>query len=126
MPDGHRHAGWAGSEVEINHVFGSLTADGCYVEVPAGRPEAYTVILVGRAAGPFTVTLVGRFQGRVVYQHRVAGTIEAGEQRDAHVLPHFKDDAGADATSARVMGAVIEPFQTRARAGAGGSVTWSQ
>lgn len=129
MPDGHRLAGWAGSDVEVNHVFGSLTAatpDSRYVEVPAGRPGAYAVILVGRTPGPFTVTMVGRFQGRVVYQHRVTGTIEAGEQRSAHVFPHFKDDAGADATSARVMGAVIEPFQPRLRAGAGGPVTWSQ
>jgi hypothetical protein len=128
MPDGHRLAGWSSSDVEVNYVFGSLTAatgDGRSIEVPAGRPGAYTVFLVGRATGPFTVTLVGRFQDRVVYRHRVNGTIEVGEQRRAHVFPHFKEDAVTDATSARVMGAVIEPFRPGARAGASGAVTWS-
>ncbi len=129
MPDGVRRAGWSSSDVEVNQVFGSYTAaaaDGRHVEVPSGRPGAYAVFLVGRASGPFTVTLEGRFQDRVVYRHRVEGTIEAGEQRQAHVLPHFKEDPGADATSARVMGAVIEPFRTGARTGAGGAVTSSQ
>lgn len=129
MPDGRRLAGWSSSGVEVNHVFGSrtaATADGRSIDVPAGRPGPYTVSLVGRTAGPFTVTLVGRFQDRVVYRHRVTGTIEAGEQRQAHVLPHFKEDAVTDATSARVMGAVIEPFRPGARAGSSGAVTWSQ
>jgi FecR protein len=128
MPDGYRLAGWSGSDAEVNYVFGSLTAatgDGRSIEVPAGRPGAYTVSLVGRASGPFAVTLVGRFQDRVVYRHRVTGTIEVGEQLRAHVLPHFKEDTVTDATSARVMGAVIEPFRRGARAGASGAVTWS-
>ena len=127
LPDGRRVAGWSGSGVEVNQVFGSLTAattDGRHVEVPAGRPGNYAVVLVGHAAGPFTVTMVGRYKGGVVYRHRVAGTIGPGEQQRAHVLPHFKDDIGADATSARVMGAVIEPFRPDGRAG--GSVTSSR
>jgi len=114
MPDGRRLAGWASTDVDINQVFGSLTtaaADSHHVEVPAGRAGAYAVTLVGRAAGPFTVTMVGRFQGRVVYRHRVTGSIAAGEQRRAHVFPHFKEDLGSNAASARTMGATIEPFQ---------------
>jgi FecR protein len=127
MPDGHRIAGWVGSGVEVNQVFGSLTAatgDGRSIEVPAGRPGAYTVALIGRTSGTFMLAIAGRYQGRVVYEHRVAGTIEAGEQRGAYVHPHFKEEIGADATSARVMGAVIEPFRVQARPG--GPVTWSQ
>jgi hypothetical protein len=127
VPDGGRVAGWSASGVEVNQVFGSLTAartDGYHVEVPAGRPGDYAVVVVGRAAGPFTVTIAGRYQGGVVYRRRVGGTIGVGEQQRAHVLPHFKDDIGAGATSARVMGAVIEPFRPHDRAG--GSVTSSR
>jgi FecR protein len=127
MPDGHRVAGWAGSDVEINHVFGSLTAataEGRSIEVPAGRPGAYTVTLLGDAAGPFALTVIGRYQGRVVYEQRVSGSIEAGERRAAHVHPYFKEETGANATSSRVMGAVIEPLRAQTRPD--GSVTWSR
>jgi FecR protein len=114
MPDGQRMAGWALSGVEVNQVFGSLTAADAQtrqIEVPGGRPGPYTVSLVGLAEGPFEVTLVARFQGRVVYRHRATGTIERGEQRQAYVYPHFRDEDGRNPTTSRVMGATIEPLR---------------
>jgi hypothetical protein len=114
MPDGHRSAGWILPGVEINQVFGSLTSagpEGRHIEIPAGRPGPYTVTLVGVGDGPFEVTVIGRFQGKVVYRHRTTGSIERGEQRRAHVYPHFREDDGANATTSRVMGATIAPFR---------------
>jgi hypothetical protein len=115
MPDGHRVAGWTPSGAEVNQVFGSLTAgDGGTreIEVPGGRRGPYTVALVGLADGPFDVTLIARFQGRVVYRHRATGTIERGEQRQAYVYPHFREEDGANPTTSRVIGATIEPLRS--------------
>lgn len=120
MPDRQRVAGWTAAGVEVNQVFGSRTAstpDGRSVEVPSGRPGPYAITLVGRGGGSFTLAIVGRFQGRVVYQRRVAGTIESGGQRHTTVHPHFKEEPGGDATSARVMGATIEPVRGQPRPG---------
>jgi FecR protein len=115
MPDGQRMAGWMVSGDEVNQVFGSLTAAGAerrQVEVPGGLPGPYTASIVGLADGPFEVTLVGRFQGRVVYRHRATGTIARGELRQAHVFPHFRDEDGRNPTTSRVIGAHIEPLRS--------------
>jgi hypothetical protein len=115
MPDGLRMAGWMPSGDEVNHVFGSLTeagAEGRQVEVPGGLPGPYMVSIAGLADGPFEVTLVGRFQGRVVYRYRATGTIQRGELRQAYILPHFRDEDGRNPTTSRVIGAHIEPLRS--------------
>jgi hypothetical protein len=108
-------AGWTPAGVEVNQVFGSLTAVDAQtreIEVPAGRRGPYTVALVGLADGPFEVTLIARFQDRVVYRHRATGTIARGEQRQAYVYPHFREEDGANPTTSRVIGATIEPLRS--------------
>ncbi len=114
MPDGRRVAGWTLPGVEINQVFGSLTAAGPearHIEVPAGLPGPYGVALIGLADGPFQVTVIGRSQGKAVYRHRATGSIERGEQRRAHVYLYFKEEDAGNATTSRVIGATIEPLR---------------
>ena len=66
MPDGVRLAGFVPPGIEVNQVFGSLTArrpDGTWiVEVPGGFPGPYLVLLTGIADGEFAVTITGRVE----------------------------------------------------------------
>ena len=128
MPDGYRVAGWTTSGVEVNQVFGSLTSAGAetrVIEVPGGRPGPYTVTLVGVTDGPFEVMLLGRYQGGVVYRHRMTGRIQRGEEWRTHIHPHFKEESGRDSTTSRLMGAVIEPLRRSSGVQAPDAVTLS-
>ncbi len=61
MPDGNRLARFVEPGIEVNQVFGSLTAvraDGRIVEVPAGLPGPYEVRLGNERNGVGTWTRV--------------------------------------------------------------------
>jgi len=64
MPGGPRLAGFVPPGIDVNHVFGSLTAaapgGARTVEVPAGLSGPFVVTLTAVGDGPFTVTVVGR------------------------------------------------------------------
>lgn len=78
MPGGPRLAGFVPPGIDVNQVFGSLTAaapgGARTVEVPAGLSGPFVVTLTAVGDGPFTVTVVGRYQGVVTYRHERAGT----------------------------------------------------
>ena len=66
MPDGVRLAGFVDPGIEVNQVFGSLTArrdDVRIVEVPGGAPGPYRVLLTGISDGDYMVTVTGRVRG---------------------------------------------------------------
>jgi hypothetical protein len=112
MPDGNRVAGFVAPAIEINQVFGSLTAtatDGARtVEVPAGDRGPFTLMLVARTDGPFTVGITGRFGETVVYRHEVTGTLRSGE-RIALTLDQAVAAESAGPQAARVVGVRVGP-----------------
>src|SRR5262245_19752883 len=109
MPDGQRAAGFAAPDVEINQVFGSLTvtrpgAEGTaptrLIEVPAGHPGAYRLVLTGVADGPFRVTIAGRHRGVEVWRRVEEGTIRSGEHAVFSIEQRVDD---ADPRTARTL-----------------------
>lgn len=83
MPDGRRLAGFVEPGVEVSQVFGSLTVarpgDSRAVEVPAGLPGPFVLLLAAVGDGPFTITVVGRHQGTESYRQAQTGTAQRGE-----------------------------------------------
>jgi hypothetical protein len=109
MPDGRRLAGFTAPGVEVNHVFGSLTearADGHVIEVPAGLPGPYRLVLTGLADGPFSLAIVGTHAGAPVYRRYVTGTIRRGRQLvstiEQQLAPGDADPRTARTTDAEI------------------------
>jgi len=109
MPDGRVAAGFLAEDVEVNQVFGSLTArrgaQRWVVEVPAGAAGAYTLILTGAGAGPFTAQVSARYAGFRVYRQELTGEIRPGERLVTRITPRVKGD---DPGTARVAGASVD------------------
>lgn len=93
MSDRTRRAGFVVPGIEVNQVFGSLTAhrpgDAWIVEVPGGFPGPYRILLTGIADGPFTVAVTGRVAGRAVYTRRWTGTIARGQRLGGGLTQDF-------------------------------------
>lgn len=109
MPDGGVAAGFLAGDVEINQVFGSLTASRgpqrWVVEVPAGAAGVYTLILTGVGSGPFTAQVSARYVGFRVYRRALTGEIRPGERLVTRIVPSVKGD---DPETARIAGASVD------------------
>ncbi|MCI0546759.1 MAG: hypothetical protein L0027_05695 [Candidatus Rokubacteria bacterium] len=113
MPDRTRVAGFVAPGIEVNQVFGSLTAtrEGArLIEVPAGAPGPYLVVLDGLDGGPFTLAVTGRFQGQPAYRHEASGHIQRGERLAAEITQRLAADAG-DPRTARVVDGSLGPLR---------------
>ncbi len=112
MPDGGVAAGFLAEDIEVNQVFGSLTASRgrqrWVVEVPAGAAGAYTLILTGAGAGPFTAQVSARYAGFRVYRQVLTGEIRPGERLVTRIVPSVKGD---DPLTARVAGASVDALR---------------
>jgi hypothetical protein len=90
MPGGPRLAGFVPPGIDVNQVFGSLTkaapGGARTVEVPAGLSGPFVVTLTGVGDGPFTVAVVGRYQGVVTYRHERAGIAHHGQSLRSEVV----------------------------------------
>jgi hypothetical protein len=99
MPDRTRLAGFVPPGIEVNQVFGSLTAAPAggarTVEVPAGVDGPFVVTLAAVGDGPFTLTVVGRHQGAVTYRYERAGAAHHGQGLRAEVIQIMDAAAGA-------------------------------
>ncbi len=117
MADKVRVAGYVapGPGIEVNQVFGSYTAVGPsnshIVEVPAGVPGPFTLVLEGGQDGPFTVSLSGLFKDSQVYQQELTGTIKKGERLTAQVTQQFDAATAGDPKTAKVQGGAVTPLQ---------------
>jgi len=98
MPDLTRLAGFVPPGIEVNQVFGSLTAapasGGRTVEVPAGVSGPFVLTLAAVGDGPFTVTVVGRHQGTVTYRYERTGTAHHGQGLRGEVIQIMDAPAG--------------------------------
>ena len=102
MPDGRRVAGFVEPGIEVNQVFGSLTAATAgarTVEVPAGVSGPYVLMLVGVGDGPFTVTVTGRHRGQETYRHQQGGEAHRGQGLRAEIIQTMS--GGRDPRTAR-------------------------
>lgn len=94
VPDFGRVAGFVAPGVEVNQVYGSVTAaraDAYVVEVPAGSPGPFDLTLEGRHDGPFTVVLQGLFRTTEVYRLTFSGTIARGARLSTAVQQRMFD-----------------------------------
>lgn len=109
MPDGRVAAGFLAEDVEVNQVFGSLSASRggrrWIVEVPGGAEGAYTLILTGVGSGPFTARVSARYAGFRIYRQELTGEIRPGERLVTRINQRIKGD---DPRTARVIGGSVE------------------
>jgi hypothetical protein len=109
MPDGRVAAGFLAEGVEVNQVFGSLSASRggqrWLIEVPGGAEGAYTLILTGAGAGPFTARVSARYAGFRIYRQELAGEIAPGERLVTRITQRVKGD---DPRTARVVGGSVD------------------
>jgi len=113
MPDGSQAAGFLAPDVEVNHVFGSLTeAKGgrrWLVEVPGGHEGPYTLILTGIDAGPFTARISARYVGFSAYRQEIRGEARPGERLFTRITQTVK---GQDPRTARAVEASVDGLRT--------------
>ena len=113
LPDGQRVVGFIDPGVEVNQVFGSLTAvrgdRGRIVELPAGVPGTYRLVLGAVGAGPFEVSLVGRFRSLPVYSGGARGRVSAGDRLIAEITQQVAAGGEADPRTARVVAGGLGP-----------------
>lgn len=112
MPDGRVAAGFLAEDVEVNQVFGSLTeiqrGQRWLVEVPAGSPGAYTLVLTGVGEGPFTVRVSTRYVGFRTSRQEITGEARLGERVFTHITPRVKGD---DPRTARVTDTRVDALR---------------
>jgi len=114
MPDGVRLAGFVDPGIEVNQVFGSLTArrdDVRVLEVPAGLPGPYRVFLSGIADGSYVVTVTGRVGGRAVYARKWTGTITRGERLEGGVVQDFDPRQTPPVNEAETLYGNVSPMR---------------
>ena len=114
MPGGVRLAGFVDPGIEVNQVFGSLTArrdDGWIVEIPGGAPGPYRVLLTGVADGDYMVTVTGRVRGRAVYERKWTGTISRGQHLEGGVVQDFDPRQTPPANEAETLYGNTSPMR---------------
>jgi hypothetical protein len=115
MADKARVAGFVAPGVEVNQVFGSFTGAGAagarIVEVPAGVPGPFTLVLEGTQEGPVTVNLTGLFKGAPVYQQELSGTIKKGERLSTQITQQLDPATAGEPKTAKVQGGKAGPLQ---------------
>ena len=115
VADNIRVAGFIAPALEVNQVFGSVTGvapDGTRtIEVPAGLPGPFTLIVEGKKNTPFTITLEGLYKGSQVYQQNLLGTIHKGERLITKITHEFDSATADDPKKAKVVNGRAEPLQ---------------
>jgi hypothetical protein len=102
MPDGRRVAGFVQPGIDVNQVFGSLTAGPAgarTVEVPAGMAGPFMLVLIAVGDGPFTVTVTGRHRGAETYRQEQTGQAHRGQGLRAEIIQTMS--GGSDPRTAR-------------------------
>jgi len=81
------------------------------VEVPAGVSGPFMLLLTPVSDGPYTVTVVGRYRGAVVYRHERNGVGRRGQQLRADVIQTMAGPPSTDPRTARVTGAGVSALR---------------
>jgi hypothetical protein len=123
MTDQVRVAGFVAPGVEVNQVFGSITAaetDGSHlVQVPAGAAGPFTIVLEGLTDGPYTVKVSGLFKQKKddqvyqsVYQQEVSGTIRKAERLVSEITQQIDPATAGEPKTAKLQGGSVAPFRS--------------
>jgi len=114
MDDAVRVAGFVAPGVEVNQVFGSFTGQGedgtRTVEVPAGVPGPFTLVMEGLEPGPFHLTLSGSFKGVLAYLQPLSGTIAKGQRLHARIDQVLDPATLGDPKQAKVRSGAASAF----------------
>ena len=114
MPDKLRVAGFVAPVWEVNQVLGAFTgkaADGAHiVEVPAGVPGPFLLVVHGLHDGPFKVTIVGAFKGAPIYQQELVGVIRKGERLRTEITLQMDPATESEPKTAKVKSGSAAPF----------------
>ena len=124
VPEFGQVAGFVAPDIEVNQVYGSVTAAtdaGRMVRVPAGHPGLFHVFLEGRQDGPFTVVVEGLYgPSETIYRFTFSGTIARGERLSTSVRQEMHSDGwktdmehmrGINYATARVESAQSSPLR---------------
>jgi hypothetical protein len=114
MPDGARVAGFAAPGVEVNQVFGSLTAqaaDGTRgIEVPAGLPGPYRLVVEGLRDEEAALGWAVLVDGKVVYQQALPVRLAAGARLATAITVVLDPATAAEPRTARAVDASARPL----------------
>jgi len=114
MPDKLRVAGFVAPVWEVNQVFGAITGrtanKAYFVEVPAGVPGPFLLVVHGLHDGPFKVTLVGTFKGAPIYQQELSGTIKKGERLRTEITQQMDPATKQEPLTAKVTSGSAVPL----------------
>jgi hypothetical protein len=115
MEDQSRIAGFTGQrKQEVNQVFGSYTGsliDGTNViEVPAGVPGPFLLVLEAGEDTTYQVEVASHYNGEPIAMHNISGAIKKGERVSTAITHAFDNELASYPQMARVvssrMGAV--------------------
>ncbi|HSF10696.1 MAG TPA: FecR domain-containing protein [Nitrospirales bacterium] len=116
MPDNVRVSGFVAPGLEVNQVFGSHTGIEGYgtrtVEVPAGVPGPFTLIVEGKAETTFTVMVEGFFKGTEVYRQNFAGRITKGERLSTRITQELESTPVSNPKTAKVLNGQAEELRS--------------
>jgi hypothetical protein len=114
MPDGVRVAGFVAPGVEVNQVFGSMTsraADGSHgIEVPAGLPGPYLLVLEGQKDGPEYVSWAVLVEGVPAHQEAMAANLSRGGRLAAAITVVLDAATAGEPRTARATGGTARPL----------------
>lgn len=116
MPDNFRVTGFVAPGLEVNQVFGSRTGIEGYgtrtIEVPAGVPGPFTLIVEGKADAMYTVTVEGFHKGTQVYRQSFAGTITKGERLVTPITQELESATASNPKTAKVLNGQAKDLQS--------------
>jgi len=97
----------------VNHVFGSytdVTERGEFiVEVPAGVPGPFVLLLEGARDGAYQVTIAGFYNGEQVYVKHLSGMTKKGQRGSLQITQDLDPELKAYPTMARIIGGHVAP-----------------
>ena len=116
MADNLRLTGFVAPGLEVNQVFGSRTGIEGYgtrtIEVPAGVPGPFTLIVEGKADTMFTVTVEGFHKGTQVYRQKVTGTITKAERLVTPITQELETATASNPKTAKVLNGRAEDLRS--------------
>jgi hypothetical protein len=119
MADNLRVTGFVAPGLEVNQVFGSLTGIEGYgtrtIEVPAGVPGPFTLLVEGKADTPYMITVEGFHKGTRVYRQNLAGTITKGDRLITRITQELETNTASNPKTAQVLTGRAEDLRSLQR-----------
>ena len=105
-------AGFAAPGIEVTQVFGSYVSEGLdprVIEIPAGRPGRYALMVESAQETDFQIDLVAAHSGQTVAERQFTGRVRPGVGLVADVAVEV--DQTTDPTTARITAIDVSAFR---------------